>query len=79
MVNEQPLHSRVENLLRQIGVNPYSGVSFLDQIDSLKILTFMTILEDEFTIEVGAFEVVETNFENMEQLSAYIQKKQAAR
>ena len=51
--------------------------SFLEKgiIDSTGILELVTFVEDEFNIEVGDEELIPDNFDSIEKLTAYTQRK----
>ena len=51
--------------------------SFLEKgiIDSTGILELVTFVEDEFNIEVGDEELTPDNFDSIEKLTAYTQRK----
>ena len=45
-------------------------------LDSITIIEFAAELEDEYGIKIPFDEVIEENFETLERLMAYIEKKQ---
>ncbi len=75
-MSHQEVQLKLVEILRGQSINPDLPLSLLEQIDSLQILGLMTALEDEFKVQIGAFDVNEQNFENIDLLAAYIQKKQ---
>ncbi|MFZ5819924.1 MAG: acyl carrier protein [Chloroflexota bacterium] len=54
--------------------------SFLDNgiIDSTGILELIFFVEDQFSIQIDTSEVLPENFDSINRLEAYIQRKQSA-
>jgi len=62
--------------LDQLGLDD----SFLDNgiIDSTGILELIFFIEDQFGIQIDASEVLPENFDSINRLTAYIQRKQSS-
>jgi acyl carrier protein len=70
-----------ENLLfSQNGYGFPDEASFLEEgiVDSMGVMELVAFIEEKFEITVEDHEITPENFDSVERLDAYIQKKQAA-
>jgi len=59
---------------------PYPDeLSFLDQgiVDSMNVLELVSFVEDRFGVQVNDREIVPDNFDSVQNLAAYVRRKQA--
>jgi acyl carrier protein len=61
------------------GFEPDDSASFLDEgiIDSTGVLELVLFVEEEFGIQVADEEIVPANFDSVNNLEAYIQRRQS--
>ena len=71
-----------ENLLfSDNGIGLSDDESFLDAgiVDSMGVLELVTFVEERFSIEVPDEEIVPDNFDSVDKLAAFINRRQAAK
>jgi acyl carrier protein len=78
MIKEKIQNFIAENILFSSGGFPYSDTtSFLDNgiIDSMNILQLGMFIEESFGISVEDDEITPDNFDSIERLAAFIERK----
>lgn len=76
---KEVIKEKVKNILMatcgNVDIESETGLISNEIIDSLAILNLMVQLAEEFDIEVEAEDVNEDNFDSLDKISDYIEKK----
>lgn len=81
-MNEKTVNDRIKTYLmekfplaRKRGLNQEDNLLENGILDSLGVLDLVTFMEKEFAIQVGDEELVPENFQTLDTLAAFVQKK----
>ncbi len=75
MTKLDEIQNRLQARLDQEGYKISNTDSVLNQIDSLQVVSLLTLIEIEFEIDFESYEVHAENFKSIEALSIAIEKK----